>query len=148
MRGQEYTVMNYLVWAAFAAAFLVAVYSAYHAVASQGCDLSYSQVRDLLRSAAKVNEGTFSTSGPIALCPGTAFSVDYVKSEAGANTAYICWSQGLRKEGTDTVIVSRAVRLPVSVHVETAVDGSRTVYLCIGRPSCWIAPMSSNCIWR
>jgi len=141
MRGQEYTVMNYLVWAAFAAAFLVAVYAAYNAVASRSCDVSYSQIRDLLQSAAKMDTGCVGTKGPIILCDGTTVALDYVKSQTGRDSACICYSTGVDAED-DLVTVRRAMQSTVAVCVE-----GDSATLCLGRPLCdTLGPGSPNCV--
>ena len=115
MRGQEYTVMNYIVWAAFAAAFLVAVFAAYKSIVSQGCEVSQDQMRRLLQDAGKLDVGCVRSRGPIMLCGGTVISKEYVQSQMGFDGGVcFCVGRGVTIEN-GTVRVDSATKSSVRI---------------------------------
>ncbi len=145
MRGQEYTVMNYLVWAAFAAAFLLAAYGAYHAVASRGCSVGMSQVVRLIEDAGKMQSGCVYSHGRVALCDGATFTVDLVKRLSGAKSAEICWGVGFKKQSATNKIAVVA-NGSVQAMIAACRDGS-VVRLCLNNPACAFSSSgSSSCI--
>lgn len=129
MRGQEYTVMSYIVWAAFAAAFLVAVFAAYKSVVSQGCEVSIYQMRRLLQDAGKLNIGCVQSRGSIMLCAGTIISKEYVQSQMGFDgDVCFCIGRGVTMEN-GAVQVDSATKSNVRI----CRYGSKA-YVCINNP--------------
>lgn len=120
--------MNYLVWAAFAGAFLVIVFSAYNSIASQGCKISTDQLTALLQDAGKLDVG-YVQSRAVMLCAGTIISKDFVKSQMGFDgDVSFCVGRGVELKG-DAVEVIMTLRADIGVYRK----GSRA-YVCINRP--------------
>lgn len=139
MRGQEYTVMNYLVWAAFAFGFLVVVYAAYNAIASRGCQTAVVQIRDLLRDAGKLDTGCVQTKGYIILCPQTTISEHLIRTQMGlpsSASVQICGGPGVIVENG----VARTERTTKAI-VGVCKCGSN-VKFCINNASCYGDPCS------
>lgn len=130
MRGQEYTVMNYLVWTAFAVAFLIAVYSVYNTVVAGGCKTSWDQILDLLHDAAKLDVGCIQTRGEVILCPGTMISPSFVKNQMGVSSVTICAGRGVIVEN-GIARAEKAVKATVS-----ACRCGNAAKLCINSASC------------
>lgn len=129
MRGQEYTVMNYLVWAAFAAAFLVAVFAAYSSIVSRGCDVSDDQLRHLLQDAGKMKNGCVQSRNPIMLCEGTVIPAGFVRSQMGFDgKVCFCAGRGATVNG-DALEVVLTVRADVRV-----CKYGKAVYVCVNNP--------------
>jgi len=129
MRGQEYTVMNYFVWAVFAAAFALVVFAAYHSVASQGCRVSDDQLRQLLRDAGKMHHGCVQSRTPIMLCGGTVITREFVQSQVGFE-GNVCFCVGRGATVTEDAV---EVRSTMRASVRVCRRGDK-VYLCINNP--------------
>lgn len=121
--------MNYLVWAAFAAAFLMAVFAVYNAVASQGCKVSYDQVRQLLQDAGKRENGCVQSKDSIMLCSGTVFTRDFVRAQMGVD-GRVCFCVGRGVEVKNGYV---EVRSTLRANVRACRFGN-TAYLCINNP--------------
>ena len=127
--------MNYLVWAAFAAAFLVVVYAASDAIAMRGCQTASVQIRDLLRDAGKLDTGCVQTNREIILCPNTMITKHYIQTEMGVSgDVRICGGPGVIVEG-DVAKTKQAVKAIVAV-----CKCGNDVKLCINHASCYTDP--------
>ena len=94
MRGQAYTVTNMLIWAVFAAAFLVAVYSAYNFLSSYTPPTYMRQIKSALASAWKAR---YTASVPVTVYrvqipAGTVFERDAIRTWVDARD--VCFTVG------------------------------------------------------
>ena len=129
MKGQEYTVMNYLVWAAFAAAFIIVVFAAYNSIVSRGCKVSDDQLRYLLQDAGKMKDGCVQSRSSIILCEGTVVPADFVRSQMGFDgKVCFCAGRGATVRGDAMEFVST-----VKADVRVCKYGG-AVYVCVNNP--------------
>ncbi len=128
MRGQAYTLFNYLVWAVFAVAFLMAAVAAYRVVVGQTAPISNVQFIKLLQQAGNSGGHCVYSDKPLYFPPGTTYSIGFFCRQMGLPKGTpVAVYLGNGFEGKDgTVVATGGARALV------AVCGGGSAKICLG----------------
>lgn len=137
MRGQAYTVTSMLIWAVFAAAFLIAVYFAYNFLSSYTPPTYMRQIKSALASAWKAR---YTVAMPVMIDrvqipAGTVFERDTIRKWVDARD--VCFTVGPGFEKRDGAVIAKTT---VTARIAVCCEGDR----------CWIGfnvlPVPGECV--
>jgi len=148
VKGQAYTLFNYLVWAVFAVAFLLAAVAAYRAVVSQTASVSNVQFIKLLQQAGNSNGHCVYSDKPLYFPPGSTYSLGFFCRQMGlprGTPIYVYLGNGLDAKGSTVVSPNGARALVAVCGGSPAKVCLGNIYPCLGGGSTGSSKISGSC---